>query len=120
MSTEEQIKSLTMRVEYLESLIAPMPTPIAGEIMKAIASKHGMLISELIKPCRVGPVVAPRHIAMYVIRKTTNDTLTNIATMFKRQPVTVCNAVKSVENRMSVDAKFKSEVESWLTHFSDR
>ena len=81
-----------------------------NRINEMVSRHYGVDIADVLSQSRGDKVVVARRVAQYFARKCTSRSLPEIAAAFGKSPASVINAVKSVENRCSVDADFRSEV----------
>lgn len=82
-------------------------------IIKMVAEEFNIKISDIKSRKRTKNVLLPRQIAMYLIRKFTNLSYTEIAEVFGGMDHTsVMHSVKKVERLLKEDANFKATVEN--------
>ena len=81
-----------------------------NRINEIVSRHYGVNIADVLSQSRGDKVVVARRVAQYFARKCTSRSLPEIAAAFGKSPASVIHAVKSVENRCSVDADFRSEV----------
>lgn len=61
--------------------------------------------------CRDRPMVECRQICMYFLRKLTTLSLKGISGIFNRDHTTALHAIRTVENLMATDSKYKAKIE---------
>jgi chromosomal replication initiator protein len=66
--------------------------------------------------CRKREINDVRQIAMWIIRKGTSMSFYNVGKVFNRHHATVLHAVKSVENMIQTDNRYRADVEQILNH----
>ena len=105
--TVESVKARLKDMFKDERYLIPTTSDIIEETAKCF-----MLTSEDVKgQSRQANIVLARHVAMYLIRKITNLSLTDIGAEFGgRHYTTVMSSVKIVEKRMKDDKDFSNKI----------
>ena len=99
--------------------------PCVGDIQRATERHYGLEPGDLVQHFRVGAMVRPRQIAMYLARELTAKSYPEIGRCFGgRMHVTVLRAVRSIERQLAADEELAGNVdrirealasrESWL------
>ena len=82
-------------------------TPSIQDFQKAVALAAGVSIDDLTGPSRRREVTEPRHIAIYMVHRSTPATLKSIGRAFGgRDHSTVKYAIQTVENLIRIDSRF--------------
>ena len=86
------------------------------QICKAVAQEMRVSETKLYAKSRVADVVAARHVAMFLCRELTQNSLTHIGNHFgKRDHATVIHACKVVEARVGQDAHLNKLIDTIST-----
>ena len=86
------------------------------QICKAVAQEMEISETKLYAKSRVADVVSARHVAMFLCRELTQNSLMHIGSHFgKRDHATVIHACKAVESRMSQDAHLNKIIDKIST-----
>ena len=86
------------------------------QICKAVAKETDVSEKKLYAKSRVADVVAARHLAMFLCRELTQNSLVHIGAHFgKRDHATVIHACKTVEGRVTQDAHLNKLIDSIST-----
>lgn len=81
------------------------------DIVQKVSIRYDVTSEELKSGSRHGKLIEPRHISMYLARRLTDKTTTEIGNWFgKRDHSTVINAQKQIEKQMQ-NQEFKSEID---------
>lgn len=111
---EKRDIDLELAKEALKDLISPdEPRVINVEFIKQIVSEHFEIsMEDLLKKTRAASITYPRHVAMYLCRRLTDEPLKNIGAAFGgKDHTTVMNAVNSIEDKMKKNPEVKNTVE---------
>ena len=82
------------------------------EIIRMVALRYGLRLSDLRSAKRQRKISEPRQIAMYLVRKLTGASLVQIGAKFGgKDHSTVVHAVKKITTRMSDDLEFRRQVD---------
>lgn len=86
------------------------------EIMKIVADHYKVRIQDLKSSTRAKPIVVPRQIAMYLIKKFLDKSLVDIGKAFGgKDHTTVMNALDRVRNLQSTDQDISKDIEDLET-----
>jgi chromosomal replication initiator protein len=87
--------------------------PTVDDIQKAVAARYNLKIADFLSPRRSRNVARPRQVAMYLAKALTAHSLPDIGRRFGgRDHTTIIHGVRKIEELMSADAVFASEVEA--------
>jgi chromosomal replication initiator protein len=87
-------------------------TITVDEIIRIVAEHHKVRITDLKSSSRAKPIVVPRQIAMYLIKKFLDKSLVEIGKVFgNRDHTTVINSLEKVESLQAKDLQFKSDID---------
>ncbi len=86
-----------------------------NDIMKKVSEKYDVTVDDLRAKGRHSKIVLPRFIAMYLVRKLTSLTTTEIGKEFgDRDHSTVLNAMNNVEKMIKDDPNLKEEIDELI------
>jgi len=83
-----------------------------NDIISRVADLYGVTVEDIISKSRQSKVVMPRFVSMYLTRKLTDMTTTDIGKQFgDRDHSTVVNAINKIEDDMKNNYEFKEQIE---------
>lgn len=83
-----------------------------NDIISRVADLYNVSVEDIISKSRQSKVVMPRFVAMYLTRKLTDMTTTDIGKQFgDRDHSTVVNAINKIEEDMKNNFEFKEQIE---------
>jgi len=83
-----------------------------NDIISRVADLYGVSVEDIISKSRQSKVVMPRFVSMYLTRKLTDMTTTDIGKQFgDRDHSTVVNAINKIEEDMKTNYEFKEQIE---------
>lgn len=83
-----------------------------NDIIARISDLYNISVEDIISKSRQSKIVTPRFVAMYLTRKLTDMTTTDIGKQFgHRDHSTVVNAINKIEEDMKNDTDFKEQIE---------
>jgi chromosomal replication initiator protein len=83
-----------------------------NDIISRVADIYGVSVEDIISKSRQSKVVMPRFVAMYLTRKLTDMTTTDIGRQFgDRDHSTVVNAINKIEDDMKNNYEFKEQID---------
>ncbi|MCD6223426.1 MAG: chromosomal replication initiator protein DnaA [Deltaproteobacteria bacterium] len=81
-------------------------------IQQAVANKYNITLDNMLSRKRNKEIIKPRKIAIYLIRKLTNHSLSEIKLKFNiNSHATIIHAVKNIENLLQKNEIFRQEIE---------
>ncbi len=87
--------------------------PTIQQVAALVADYAGVKVTDMQGKQRNRSIAAPRHLAMFLSRKCTKQSLEQIGGYLGgRDHTTVLHAVKSIEERLAADANFRDQVAS--------
>ena len=88
---------------------------VTERVFEYVFNRYGVSEDELKSAKRNTEIIAARHCATYIIRKTTNLSQKAIAKLFnKKDHTTVMNSISSMERKMHDDPAFAREIENFI------
>jgi hypothetical protein len=96
----------------IQVTFSPAPTRIdVMSIIKAVARRYKVSVTDIRSPRRSMDVVLPRHIAMHLAKELTENSLPRIGALFGgRDHTTVLHAVRKIKALRQVDSALDLEV----------
>lgn len=86
---------------------------IIDKIFDYAEKRYGVKREDIKSTRRTADIIAARHYAIYLIRKTTNLSQTSIAKLFnKKDHTTVINSISFIEKKMKTEPLFEREIKS--------
>lgn len=79
-------------------------------IIAVVAEHYNISVEEIMSQKRDKVISVPRQIAMYITRKYTNLSQTEIAEAFKRDHATVIHAIKKIQSDLSTNPDIEAKV----------
>jgi chromosomal replication initiator protein len=99
---------LTDRVKFLPLRVPKISSTF---ILEHVAFMHNLSVEQLLAT-RQKPRVTARHVAMYLARKITAESSTQIARAFrKRDHTTILYGTRRVSDRIAIEPRFAQEVD---------
>ena len=99
--------------------LSPYIIPILKPIPELIIDTVGLQTNEIKTPSRKREISDKRQLAMFLMRRKTTLTITQIGEKFNRDHTTVIHATKVINNRMSVEPNFNEKVRNLLKTIPD-
>lgn len=86
---------------------------LIDKIFDYTEKRYGVKREDIKSTRRTADIIAARHYAIYLIRKTTNLSQTSIAKLFnKKDHTTVINSISFIEKKMKTEPLFEREIKS--------
>ncbi|MGI9336931.1 MAG: chromosomal replication initiator protein DnaA [Gammaproteobacteria bacterium] len=105
--------SLAICHQALSDLLGPAQTIGIADIQTKVAEYFHLRRTDLTGKRRLGSVVRPRQIAMYLARQTTTMSLPEIGAQFGgRNHATVIHACRVIEEKITSDAQVREDVQT--------
>lgn len=111
-------KDITLDIarEQLKNIIA---TPMVSEqdisissIVREVASYYNVEVSEIKSKKRTKVIIDARNVAIYIARKITQYSTTEIGNYFDRDHSTITHSIDKVEKEVKINADLSSSIES--------
>lgn len=114
-----ELQGMTVNLELARKILAHhenTATISVDEILRIVAEHYKIRITDLKSSSRARPIVVPRQIAMWLIKKFLDKSLVEIGKTFGgRDHTTVINSLEKVESTQAKDLQFKSDIEDLVT-----
>lgn len=118
-----ELQGISVNLELARKLLSnhESSTAITGEeIMRIVAEYYKIKISDLKSSSRTKPIVIPRQIAMFLIKKFLDKSLVDIGKFFgDRDHTTVINSLNKVSSLQAKDLQIKSEIDDLETQINN-
>lgn len=115
-----ELQGLQIDYDLVKKLLANHETHSTisvEDIMKLVADHFGVKITDLKSSTRAKPIVVPRQICMYLIKKFLDKSYTDIGKAFGgKDHTTVMNAISRVKTLQSNDQDMFKHIEELETH----
>jgi chromosomal replication initiator protein len=114
-----ELQGLNINLELARRVLAHHENTVTisiEEIQRIVSEHFKIRISDLKSTSRAKPIVVPRQIAMYLIKKFLDKSLVDIGKAFGgKDHTTVINSIDKVENLQNTDAQFKNNIDELIT-----
>ncbi|MBC7742750.1 MAG: chromosomal replication initiator protein DnaA [Bdellovibrionaceae bacterium] len=113
-----ELQGLTINLELARKVLAHHENTITitvEEIQRIVSEYFKIRVSDLKAASRAKPIVVPRQIAMYLIKKFLDKSLVDIGKAFGgKDHTTVISSIEKVENLQNKDAQFKNDIDELI------
>jgi chromosomal replication initiator protein len=110
-----ELQGVTVNLELARKILSHhenTATISVDEILRIVAEHYKIRITDLKSSSRAKPIVVPRQIAMWLIKKFLDKSLVEIGKTFGgRDHTTVINSLEKVESSQAKDLQFKSDID---------
>lgn len=114
-----ELRGLPIDLESAKQFLAAHETLTAlspEDVVKMVADQFGIRLTDMKSSTRAKPIVVPRQIAMYLIKKYLDKSLVDIGRMFGgKDHTTVMNAIKRVDFLQEKDVDLKKDIDNLET-----
>ena len=99
--------------QHLGGVLPDAPAaPTAEEIIKTVATFYNIKVADLLGARRLKTLVRPRHVAMWLVRHSTELSFPEMGRAFRRDHATVQHGVRKIEELMKRDADLRNTVQA--------
>lgn len=113
-----ELQGVTVNLELARKILSHhenTTTISVDEILRLVAEYYKIRITDLKSSSRAKPIVVPRQIAMFLIKKFLDKSLVEIGRTFGgRDHTTVINSLEKVESLQAKDLQFKSDIDELI------
>ena len=110
-----ELQGLSINLELSKKVLAHHENTVTitiEEIQKVVSEHYKIRILDLKSSSRAKPIVVPRQIAMYLIKKFLDKSLVEIGKTFGgRDHTTVISSIDKVENLQLTNPEFKNDID---------
>ena len=114
-----ELQGLSINLELSKKVLAHhenTTTITIEEIQKVVSEHFKIRVLDLKSSSRAKPIVVPRQIAMYLIKKFLDKSLVDIGAAFGgRDHTTVINSLEKVESTQAKNPEFKNDIDDLIT-----
>ena len=88
-------------------------------IIKKVANHEHLEVDQIKSERRFGPLIAAKHKAMFLIKKFTKLSYSEVGELFNgKDHATVIHACKSVQNQIDIYPDYREEMEEIMSYFN--
>ncbi|MBC7421084.1 MAG: chromosomal replication initiator protein DnaA [Bdellovibrio sp.] len=113
-----ELQGLHINLELARKVLAHHENTVTisiEEIQRIVSEYFKIRVSDLKSTSRAKPIVVPRQIAMYLIKKFLDKSLVDIGKAFGgKDHTTVISSLEKVENLQTKDAQFKNDIDELI------
>jgi chromosomal replication initiator protein len=113
-----ELQGLSINLELARKVLAHHENHVAisiEEIQRIVSEYYKIRVTDLKSTSRAKPIVVPRQIAMYLIKKFLDKSLVDIGKAFGgKDHTTVINSLEKVENLQNQDPQFKNDIDELI------
>lgn len=113
-----ELQGLNISLELARKVLAHHENTVAisiEEIQRIVAEYYKIRVTDLKSTSRAKPIVVPRQIAMFLIKKFLDKSLVEIGKNFGgKDHTTVINSLEKVENLQNSDPQFKNDIDELM------
>ncbi|OQX04689.1 MAG: chromosomal replication initiator protein DnaA [Desulfobacteraceae bacterium IS3] len=102
---------LSLAESVVQNIVQQRKTIGADAIKKVVCKHYNISADEMLSKSRKKSLVWPRQIAIYLVRKYTDQPLQVIGKVFNRYHATILHSVAAVEKGLKEDASVRKQVE---------
>jgi chromosomal replication initiator protein len=118
-----ELQGLAIDLDLAKKVLAHHENSISitiDEIQKIVAEHFKIRVTDLKSTSRAKPIVVPRQIAMFLIKKFLDKSLVDIGKAFGgRDHTTVINSLEKIENLQSINPEFKNDIDDLVTRINN-
>ncbi len=118
-----ELQGLAIDLELAKKVLAHHENSISitiEEIQKIVAEHFKVRVTDLKSTSRSKPIVVPRQIAMYLIKKFLDKSLVDIGKAFGgRDHTTVINSLEKIVNLQATNPEFKNDIDDLITRINN-
>ena len=103
----------------VKNIVGALPAQPAGGpsisvIQHEVAETFGLTVSDLIARNNSRDIAHPRQIAMYLCKKLTKSTLSEIGRAFNKHHTTVMHGIAKIQRNMTIDPELNTQLDSLI------
>jgi chromosomal replication initiator protein len=113
---------IPLTIEYVRALLKDLideeltlNSLTIENVMQTVAKFYNVTIDDLRAEKRTQTLVTPRQMAMYLSRRLTSNTLTEIAKQFGKKHATVHHGMQTIQKRIDVEPDLRKDIEEIVT-----
>lgn len=113
-----ELQGLSINLELARKVLAHHENTVTisiEEIQRIVSEYYKIRVTDLKSTSRAKPIVVPRQIAMYLIKKFLDKSLVDIGKAFGgKDHTTVINSLEKIENLQNKDPQFKNDIDELI------
>jgi chromosomal replication initiator protein len=114
-----ELQGLSINLDLCKKVLAHHESTVTisiEEIQRIVAEFYKIRITDIKSSSRAKPIVVPRQIAMYLIKKFLDKSLVEIGKSFGgKDHTTVINSLNKIEGLLQTDPQFKNDIDDLMT-----
>lgn len=114
-----ELQGLSINLDLCKKVLAHHESTVTisiEEIQRIVAEFYKIRITDIKSSSRAKPIVVPRQIAMYLIKKFLDKSLVEIGKAFGgKDHTTVINSLNKIESLLQTDPQFKNDIDDLIT-----
>lgn len=114
-----ELQGLSINLDLCKKVLAHHESTVTisiEEIQRIVAEFYKIRITDIKSSSRAKPIVVPRQIAMYLIKKFLDKSLVEIGKSFGgKDHTTVINSLNKIEGLLQKDPQFKNDIDDLIT-----
>lgn len=114
-----ELQGLQINLELCKKVLAHHESTVTisvEEIQKIVADYYKIRVLDLKSSSRAKPIVVPRQVAMFLIKKILDKPLVEIGKAFGgKDHTTVINSLNKIDNLQQTDPQFKNDIDELTT-----
>jgi len=114
-----ELQGLSINLDLCKKVLAHHESTVTisiEEIQRIVAEFYKIRITDIKSSSRAKPIVVPRQIAMYLIKKFLDKSLVEIGKSFGgKDHTTVINSLNKIEGLLQTDPQFKNDIDDLIT-----
>lgn len=118
-----ELQGLSINLDLCKKVLAHHESTITisvEEIQRIVAEHYKIRISDLKSSSRAKPIVVPRQIAIFLIKKILDKPLVEIGKAFGgKDHTTIISSLKKIENLQQTDPQFKNDIDELTTQINN-
>ena len=95
------------------------PEVTAKKVIETVSKKYGIPTDEIYGRKRTKPISNARNVSVYIIRKITSLSLTEIAELYNRDHTTIMSSIKSVEAEIAQNPLLDIEINEMIKEITE-
>ena len=114
-----ELQGLSINLDLCKKVLAHHESTVTisiEEIQRIVAEFYKIRITDIKSSSRAKPIVVPRQIAMYLIKKFLDKSLVEIGKAFGgKDHTTVISSLTKIESLLQTDPQFKNDIDDLTT-----
>jgi len=103
--------TIDLTKELLEGTLKKHQMITIDYILDFVAKNFNLSKERMISPSRKKEIIYPRHVAIFLCRRYTNEPLTNIGNAFCREHSSIIHSLETIEGKYTQNLKIKRDID---------